>query len=45
MRLTNSLNSAATHALIKDEFICESRGAIEVKGKGEMETWYVVGQK
>jgi adenylate cyclase len=33
--------SAATHELISDGFICESRGAIEIKGKGEMETWFV----
>jgi guanylate cyclase len=31
-----------THELIKDEFICEPRGRIEVKGKGEMEVWRVV---
>ena len=34
-----------THELIKDEFICERRGMLMVKGKGEMETWYLVGQK
>lgn len=33
----------ATHELIKDEFVCESRGKVPVKGKGEVETWYVVG--
>ena len=32
-----------TMELIKDEFICEPRGVIEVKGKGEMETWFVEG--
>jgi guanylate cyclase len=31
----------STYALIKDDFVCESRGPIEVKGKGEMETWFV----
>jgi len=35
----------ATHALIKDEFICEPHGAILVKGRGSMETWYLVGEK
>jgi adenylate cyclase len=35
----------ATHALIKDTFICERRGVILVKGKGEMETWVLVGPK
>jgi class 3 adenylate cyclase len=37
--------TAATHALIKDQFSCEPRGPIEVKGKGEMETWFVVGER
>ena len=34
-----------TYALIKDEFVCEPRGMVNVKGKGEMEVWYVVGAK
>jgi hypothetical protein len=29
--------------LIKDEFVCERRGLILVKGKGEMETWFLRG--
>lgn len=33
--------SAATYDLIKQDFTCEPRGVIEVKGKGEMETWFV----
>jgi adenylate cyclase len=33
----------ASYELLKDEFVCRPRGAIEVKGKGEMETWYLVG--
>src|SRR6185503_10526309 len=35
----------ATHQLLEGEFVCEPRGTIEVKGKGEMETWYLVGQR
>lgn len=31
----------ATYELIKDEFICEPRGTVDVKGKGEMEVWLV----
>jgi guanylate cyclase len=34
-----------TYELIKDEFECEPRGTISVKGKGEMETWYLVGRR
>ena len=33
----------ATYELLKDEFVCEYRGTVPVKGKGEMETWYLVG--
>ncbi len=32
----------ATYELLKDEFVCTRRGTIDVKGKGEMETWYLV---
>ncbi len=34
-----------TYELIKNEFICEPRGKVMVKGKGEMETWYLVGAR
>ena len=33
----------ATYELLRDEFDLEPRGTIAVKGKGEMETWYLVG--
>jgi adenylate cyclase len=32
----------ATYALIKDAFVCEPKGTITVKGKGEMHTWRVI---
>ena len=32
----------ATYELIADEFECESRGTIAVKGKGEVEAWYLI---
>jgi adenylate cyclase len=32
----------ATYELLADEFECEPRGTIPVKGKGEIETWYLV---
>jgi class 3 adenylate cyclase len=31
----------ATYELLKEEFVCRRRGTISVKGKGEMETWYL----
>lgn len=30
-----------TYELVKDKFSCEARGAIEIKGKGRLETWLV----
>ena len=33
----------ATYELVADDFECERRGTIAVKGKGELETWYLVG--
>ena len=27
--------------MIKDDFICEPRGLVKVKGKGDMEAWFV----
>jgi guanylate cyclase len=35
----------STKELLEDEFVCEPRGTVTVKGKGEMETWYVVGRR
>jgi guanylate cyclase len=35
----------ATYELLKEEFVCTPRGTIEVKGKGQMETWYLVGTR
>jgi len=35
----------ATYELIKDEFICEPRGKVNVKGKGEMKVWLVLAAK
>jgi guanylate cyclase len=33
----------ATYELVKEEFVCERRGTVTVKGKGDMETWYLTG--
>jgi GAF domain-containing protein len=35
----------ATYDLIKDDFICEPHGVVSVKGKGEMNVWYVLSSK
>ncbi len=32
----------ATYELIKDDFVCEPQGRIDVKGKGEMSVWHVL---
>lgn len=37
--------SPATHALLADRFDFTARGVIEVKGKGPMHTWFLVGRK
>ena len=37
--------TSATHDLLKDEFECRPRGTIPVKGKGQMQTWYLVGPR
>src|SRR5262249_43325296 len=35
----------ATYDLVKDDFVCEPHGRIDVKGKGAMETWFLVGAR
>ncbi len=37
--------SPATYELIRNDFVCESRGVIEVKGKGEMETYLLMSRR
>ena len=34
----------ATYELIKDDFICREGGVVQVKGKGEMKVWHVIGE-
>ncbi len=34
-----------TWELVQDEFDCETRGVVEVKGKGQVETWYLLGPR
>jgi guanylate cyclase len=33
-----------TYRILKDEYIFELRGKLDVKGKGEMETWFLAGR-
>jgi class 3 adenylate cyclase len=33
--------AASTHALLESQIACESRGLMEVKGKGTIPTWYL----
>jgi guanylate cyclase len=35
----------ATKELLEDEFVCEPRGTIPIKGKGEVAAWYLVGRR
>ncbi len=37
--------SRETFELLKDDFICERRGEVMVKGKGEMETWILISPR
>lgn len=35
----------ATRRLIESEFVCVPRGVVDIKGKGQMETWFLEGWK
>ena len=37
--------SGTTRDLLIDDYVCERRGAVEVKGKGEMETYFLVSRR
>jgi guanylate cyclase len=34
-----------TRALLEREFVLEPRGTVEIKGRGPMETWFLVGER
>jgi guanylate cyclase len=34
-----------TYDLLCQDFVCEPHGSIQVKGKGEMDTWFLVGKR
>jgi adenylate cyclase len=35
----------ATYRLLADRFVCEPRGTIEVKGKGLVQTWWLIAER
>jgi adenylate cyclase len=35
----------AVYERLKNDFVLQERGAVEIKGKGVMRTWYLVGRK
>ncbi len=37
--------SGSTYEMIKEHFICRNRGKLNVKGKGEVDMYFVVGRK
>ena len=37
--------TSATHELIRDRFVCEPRGVVSVKGKGDMNTYILVSKR
>lgn len=37
--------STTTYELIRDKFVCEPRGVVTVKGKGEMETYFLTSRR
>ena len=37
--------SESTYELVRDHFVCERRGVVDVKGKGPMSTWWLVAPR
>jgi class 3 adenylate cyclase len=35
----------ATYEMLKDQFEFVHRGTVPIKGKGDMDTWYLVGRR
>jgi class 3 adenylate cyclase len=36
--------SGETYSVLRDDFAFESRGQLEIKGKGSMETYFLLGR-
>ncbi len=37
--------SESTHDLLGDDYDCEPRGELDVRGRGRLETWFLLGRK
>ena len=37
--------SRSTYVRLASDFVCRRRGLVEIKGKGLMQTWYLVGER
>ncbi len=35
----------STYEMVREDFICESRGSVVIKGIGEMDTWFLVDRR
>jgi hypothetical protein len=45
LRLLSTMLTAKGYECLKDKYVFEQRGAIPVKGKGEMLTYWLTGRK
>jgi adenylate cyclase len=37
--------SMETYELLKEDFVLEARGAIDIKGRGMISTWFLLGSR
>ena len=43
--LSRMLAATLSYELLRDDFDLEPRGTVPIKGKGDVETWYLVGRR